>query len=119
MHDDKCSSRPSVMTPDLIQQIEVKICENRHFTITDLAEFFPNVSRKICIAGKQFLSDAEMEMTVNNWLQQQVVDFFDTSIQKLVTRYNKCLDSAGCNAYLRKGADLPPSLTQIDTMGYN
>jgi len=44
VHDDKCSSRPSVVTPDLVQQIEVKIRENRRFT--DLAEFFPNVSWK-------------------------------------------------------------------------
>jgi len=42
-----------------------------------------------------FSETAEVETTVNNWLQQQVVDFFDTGIQKLVTRYNKCLDSAG------------------------
>jgi len=47
------------------------------------------------LAGKQFRSDAEVETTVNNWLQQQAVDFFDTGIQKLVTRYNKCLDSYG------------------------
>ena len=46
VHDHKCSGRPSVVTPDLVQQIEAKICENRRFTITDLAEFFPNVSRK-------------------------------------------------------------------------
>jgi len=46
LHDDKPSGRPSVVTPDLVQQIEVKIRENRDFTITDLAEFFPNVSRK-------------------------------------------------------------------------
>jgi hypothetical protein len=46
------------------------------------------------LAGKQFHSDAEVEMTVNNWLQQQAVDFFDTGIQKFVTRY-KCLDCAG------------------------
>ena len=46
MHDDKRSGRPSVVTADLVQQIEVKICENRRFTITDLAEFFPNVPRK-------------------------------------------------------------------------
>ena len=46
MHDDKRSGRPSVVIPDLVQQIEVKIRENRRFTITDLAEFFPNVSRK-------------------------------------------------------------------------
>jgi len=99
VHDDKRSGRPSVVTPDLVQQIEVKIRENRRFTITDLAEFFPNVSRKtvhrILTENLQFHSDAEVETTVNNWLQQQAVDFFDTGIQKLVTRYNNCLDSAG------------------------
>jgi len=46
LHDDKRSGRPSVVTPDLVQQIEVKIRENRRFTITDLPEFFPNVSWK-------------------------------------------------------------------------
>jgi hypothetical protein len=46
VHDDKRSGHPSVVTPDLVQQNEVKIHENRRFTITDLAEFFPNVSRK-------------------------------------------------------------------------
>jgi len=46
VHDDKRSGRPSVVTPHLVQQIEVKIRENRRFTITDLAEFFPNLSQK-------------------------------------------------------------------------
>jgi hypothetical protein len=46
------------------------------------------------VAGKQFHLDAEVETTVNNWLQKLAVDFFDTGIQKLVTRY-KCFDSAG------------------------
>jgi len=46
VHDDKCSGRPSIVTPDLIQQIEVKIRENRRFTITDLPKYFPNVSWK-------------------------------------------------------------------------
>ena len=99
MHDDKCSGRPSVVTPDLVQQIEVKIRENRRFTITDPPEFFSNVSRKavhrIVTENLHFSETAEVETTVNNWLQQQAVDFFDTGIQKLVTRYNKCLDSAG------------------------
>ena len=94
VHDDKRSGRPSV-----VQQIEVINRKNRRFTITDLAEFFPNVSRKnvhrIVTENLQFHSNAEVETTVNNWLQQQAVDFFDTSVQKLVTRYNKCLDSAG------------------------
>ena len=46
VHDDIRSCRPSIVTPDLVQQIEVKIHENRRFTITYLAKFFPNVSRK-------------------------------------------------------------------------
>jgi len=46
VHDNKRSGRPSVVTPNLVQQIEAKIRENRRFTITDLAEFFPNVSGK-------------------------------------------------------------------------
>ena len=46
MHDDKHSGCPSIVTPDLVQQIEVKIRENGHLTTTDLAEIFLNVSRK-------------------------------------------------------------------------
>jgi len=97
VHDDKCSSHPSVMTPDLIQQIEVKIRENRRSP----SQIWPNFSRmchgklhRIVTENLQFHSDVEVEMTVHNWLQHAVV-FFDTGIQKLVTRYNKCLDSAG------------------------
>jgi len=85
MHNDKRSGRPSAVTPDLVQQIEVKIRENRRFTITDLADYHLFLHMKRFIAGKQFHSDAEVETTVNSWLQQQAVDFFDTGIQKLVT----------------------------------
>jgi hypothetical protein len=46
------------------------------------------------LAGKQFQSDAEVDTTVYNWLQQLAVDLFDTGIQKLVTPY-KYLYSAG------------------------
>ena len=86
VHDDKRSGRPSVVTPDLVQQIEVKIRENGRFTITDLAELFPNVSRKtvhrIVTEKSTFSETAVVETTVNNWLQQQAVDFFDTGIHK-------------------------------------
>jgi len=48
VHDDKRSRRPSVVTPDLVQQIEVKIRENRRFTITDLSEFFSECVTENC-----------------------------------------------------------------------
>jgi len=48
VHDDKRSGRPSVVTSDLVQQIEVKIRENRRFAATDLAEFFPECVTENC-----------------------------------------------------------------------
>ena len=95
LHDDKRSGRPSVVTPDLVKQIEVKIRENRRFTITDLAEIFPNVSRKS--VHRIVTENLHFRKLCARWVpkKQQAVDFFDTGIQKLVTRYNKCLDSAG------------------------
>jgi hypothetical protein len=30
---------------------------------------------------------------VKTWLSSQVTDFFDTGIQKLIPRYEKCLNS--------------------------
>ena len=92
---DKRSGHPSVVTPDLAQQIAVKIRENRRFTITDLAEFFPNVSRKT--VHRIVTKNLHFRKLCARWVpkKQQAVDFFDTGIQKLVTRYNKCRDSAG------------------------
>ena len=100
VHDDKCSGRPSVMTPYLVQQIQVKICENRRFTITDLAEFFLNVSRKT--VHRIVTKYLHFRKLCARWVpkKQQEADFFETGIHKLVTRYNKCLDSAG--DYLEK-----------------
>jgi len=46
VHNDKRSGRPSIVTPDLVQQIQVKIRENRRFAMTDLAKFLPNVLQK-------------------------------------------------------------------------
>jgi hypothetical protein len=32
---------------------------------------------------------------VKTWLSSQAADFFDTGIQKLIPRYDKCLNSGG------------------------
>ncbi|GFW71324.1 HTH_48 domain-containing protein [Trichonephila clavipes] len=44
VHDEEQSGRSSVITDDLIQKVETKICENRRFTITTLSLEFPDVS---------------------------------------------------------------------------
>ena len=37
----------------------------------------------------------EMQEVVMTWFKGQAADFYDSGIQKLVPRLNKCLDNAG------------------------
>ena len=46
-------------------------------------------------AGKKFDGDDEMQEEVMAWFKGLAADFFDSGIQKLVPRLNKCLDNAG------------------------
>ena len=46
------------------------------------------------LAGKKFEDDDEMQ-EVMTWFTGQAADFYDSGIQKLVPRLDKCLDNAG------------------------
>jgi len=39
--------------------------------------------------------DDEVQEKVMTWFKDQAADFYDSGIQKLVPRFNKCLDNAG------------------------
>ena len=39
--------------------------------------------------------DPRCKMSVTEWFQSRAADFYDTGIQKLVSRYEKCLNSRG------------------------
>ena len=45
------------------------------------------------LAGKKFDDDDEVQ-EVMTWFKGQARDFYDSGIQKLVPRLNKCLDNA-------------------------
>ncbi|GFU93309.1 uncharacterized protein TNCV_1860401 [Trichonephila clavipes] len=45
------------------------------------------------LAGQRHSNDDETKTTVKQWLSNQVASFFDDGIQKLVPRYDKCLNS--------------------------
>ena len=48
------------------------------------------------LAGKMFDDDDdEVQEEVMTWFRGQAADFYDSGIQKLVPRLNKCLDNAG------------------------
>jgi len=47
------------------------------------------------LAGKTFDEDDEVQEEVMTWFKGQAADFYNSGIQKLVPRLNKCLDNAG------------------------
>ena len=51
--------------------------------------------RKEHFAGKMFDDDDEVQEEVMTWFKGQAANFYDSGIQKLVPRRNKCLDNAG------------------------
>ena len=47
------------------------------------------------LAEKNFEDDDEVQEEVMTCFKKQAADFYDSGIQKLIPRLNKCLDNAG------------------------
>jgi hypothetical protein len=47
------------------------------------------------LAGKKFDEDNEVQEEVTTWFKVQAADFYDSGIQKLFARLDRCLDNAG------------------------
>jgi histone-lysine N-methyltransferase SETMAR len=47
------------------------------------------------LAGQRFNNDEDVKRAVQKWLSSQVATFYDEGIQKLVSRYDKCLNNDG------------------------
>jgi hypothetical protein len=47
VHDEEGCGRPSVVSDDLVQSVDQKICERRRFTITEFSCEFPHISRTV------------------------------------------------------------------------
>jgi len=50
---------------------------------------------KKMLGRQKFASDTEVQSVVSQWLRQQPALFFALGIQKLVDRYDKCLNELG------------------------
>jgi len=50
---------------------------------------------KVWLATRRFHTNEELMDGVNNWLHNLAALFFDEGLQKLVSRYNKCLNVDG------------------------
>jgi histone-lysine N-methyltransferase SETMAR len=47
------------------------------------------------LAGQRFNNDEDIKRAVQMWLSSQAAMFYDEGIQKLVSRYDKCLNNGG------------------------
>jgi len=59
------------------------------------SDFYLILHLKKHLPGKKFDNDDKVQEQVMTWFKGQVADFYDSGIQKLVPRFNKCLDNAG------------------------
>jgi len=50
---------------------------------------------KKMLGGQKFTSDTEVQSVVRQWLGQQPASLFASGIQKLVDRWDKCLNELG------------------------
>jgi histone-lysine N-methyltransferase SETMAR len=47
------------------------------------------------LAGHRFNNDEDVKRAVQKWLSSQAATFYDEGIQRLVSRYDKCLNNGG------------------------
>ncbi|KAJ4436264.1 hypothetical protein ANN_18895 [Periplaneta americana] len=51
--------------------------------------------KKFLSSGDRFGNDEELKTSVTRWFHSQAAEFYDRGMQKLIPRYNKCLNSDG------------------------
>jgi histone-lysine N-methyltransferase SETMAR len=102
VHDEERSGRPSLITEDLkrkqalLQEFGWEVFEHPAYS-PDLTpsdfHLFPKL--KEILGGRRFKSDEEVKDAVKEWLNGLAAEVCDEGIQKLVTRYDKCLNVGG------------------------
>jgi histone-lysine N-methyltransferase SETMAR len=60
-----------------------------------LSDFHLFLHLKKFPAGQRFNDDEDVERAEQKWLSSQAATFYDEGIQKLVSRYDKCLNNSG------------------------
>ena len=93
---DKARPHSTHVTTALLEKFKLDILDHPPCSL-DLApsEFHLFLRLKKHLAGKKFDDGDEMQEDVMTWFKGQAADFYDSGIQKLVPRLNKCLDNAG------------------------
>lgn len=93
---DNARPHSSAVTQKLLTDFKWKIFGHPPYS-PDLApsDFWLFPTLKKSLAGQRFTTDAQVKVAVNNFFQKQSPEFYATGIERLVPRYNKCLDLLG------------------------
>ena len=91
VHDAERSGRPSVITDALKQKVNRIIRGNRHFTISEVYEQCPEVSRTVVY---EIVIENLQYHKILFTLGSQAAVWYEEGISKLVSRY-KCLSVQG------------------------
>jgi len=84
VHDEARNVRPSLVIGDLLRKVNERVRDDRRFTISDLSLHFPRISRTLLY---------DLKDAVQKWLTSQAAAFYEEGIQKLVPRFDKCLNN--------------------------
>ncbi|XP_055637202.1 uncharacterized protein LOC129775938 isoform X2 [Toxorhynchites rutilus septentrionalis] len=108
VHYDGRSGRPSLVTENLMKEVDKKIRGNRRFTITELSEHFPQISRSLVhkiVVEKLGYHDFFVSNTKNSRSEDQSVNDIHTSndscgkVFRLESSYNRHMAAAHKKKY--------------------
>jgi histone-lysine N-methyltransferase SETMAR len=95
LHDN---ARPhtAARTNALIKVFKREIFDHPSYSL-DLAssDYHLFTKLKVWLATQRFHTNEELMHVVTNWLHNLAAPFFDAGLQKLVSRYDKCLNVDG------------------------
>lgn len=95
LHDN---ARPHVArkTKELLERFQWEVIDHPPYS-PDLApsDFHLFAKLKMFLAGRHFATDEELKDAVTKFLYELAADEYDEGIQKLVPRYDKCLNIGG------------------------
>jgi len=98
---DNALPHSDAQTQDLITSFKWEQMDQPPYS-SDLSpsDYHLFVHRKKFLGGKRFDDFDDMKDAVQKWLTSQAAAFYEEGIQKLVTRYDKCLNNDG--EYVKK-----------------
>ncbi|GFV03916.1 histone-lysine N-methyltransferase SETMAR [Trichonephila clavipes] len=102
------NSARATQLKDFADLVDLEIIYPNTPTSPDLtpSDFHLFLHLKSFLAGKHFNNDKELKENVSNWLKTQAATFYEEGIEKLVPRYDTCLQNFG--SYVeRKRTDIP------------